>query len=178
MPGRSTPPRPPAGRPAPGPRLPPGPRTCGSSCGRDLVLRPAGVPVDQDLHDVDHFEGSPRHRHPPPDLRRRGATVLEREDHSKPDTHPVPTGNYVIEVGNYVTVSPSRLGNFVTVHSCGCTRPRPGSCTARTEGDVARTSTPRSRSWGTPSGPEAPGEPPGRCSWASSPRSALRRWGG
>ncbi len=42
--------------------------------------------------------------------------MLEREDRPKPDTHPVPTGNYVTKARNYVTVSPSRLGNFVTVH--------------------------------------------------------------
>jgi len=30
------------------------------------------------------------------------------------DTHPIPMGNYVIEVGNYVIVSPSKLGNYVS----------------------------------------------------------------
>ena len=29
---------------------------------RDLALTPARIPVDQDLHDVDHVERSPRHR--------------------------------------------------------------------------------------------------------------------
>ncbi len=43
--------------------------------------------------------------------------MLEQEDRPKPDTHPVPTGNYVIEVGNYVTVSPSQLRNSVIVHT-------------------------------------------------------------
>jgi len=55
----------------------------------------------------------------------------------------------------------------------------PRLCTARTTGGEARTSTRRSRSWGTRSGPGAPGEPTGRCSRASSPRSAptrSRRW--
>ncbi|KDA41644.1 hypothetical protein CEDDRAFT_00849 [Frankia sp. CeD] len=42
--------------------------------------------------------------------------MLQREDHPKPDTHPVPPGNYVIRLGNYVTVSPSRLRNYVIVH--------------------------------------------------------------
>jgi hypothetical protein len=42
--------------------------------------------------------------------------VLEQEDHTKPDTHPVPPGNYVIRLGNYVTVNPSQLGNSVIVH--------------------------------------------------------------
>jgi hypothetical protein len=28
------------------------------------------------------------------------------------DTHALPMGNYVIEVGNYVTVSTSKLGNY------------------------------------------------------------------
>jgi hypothetical protein len=30
------------------------------------------------------------------------------------DTHLIPMGNYVIEVGNYVSVSPSELGNYVS----------------------------------------------------------------
>jgi hypothetical protein len=29
------------------------------------------------------------------------------------DTHAVPRGNYVIEVGKYVIVSPSELGNYM-----------------------------------------------------------------
>jgi hypothetical protein len=30
------------------------------------------------------------------------------------DTHDIPMGNYVIGVGNYVIVSPSELGNYVS----------------------------------------------------------------
>jgi hypothetical protein len=30
------------------------------------------------------------------------------------DTHPIPMGNYVIEVGNYVSANPSDLGNYVS----------------------------------------------------------------
>jgi hypothetical protein len=30
------------------------------------------------------------------------------------DTHALPMGNYVIEVGNYVIVNPSDLGNYVS----------------------------------------------------------------
>ena len=30
------------------------------------------------------------------------------------DTHAVPMGNYVIAVGNYVIVSPSELGNYMS----------------------------------------------------------------
>lgn len=33
------------------------------------------------------------------------------------DTHAIPMGNYVIEVGNYVIVSPSELGNYKIVDS-------------------------------------------------------------
>ena len=29
------------------------------------------------------------------------------------DTHPIPMGNYVSAVGNYVSVNPSDLGNYV-----------------------------------------------------------------
>ncbi len=49
--------------------------------------------------------------------------MLQREDHPKPDTHPVPPGNYVIRLGNYVTVSPSRLGNCLIVHRGPAGRP-------------------------------------------------------
>ena len=30
------------------------------------------------------------------------------------DTHAVPMGNYVIEVGNYVIATPSELGNYLS----------------------------------------------------------------
>jgi hypothetical protein len=30
------------------------------------------------------------------------------------DTHAVPMGNYVIEVGNYVIANPSELGNYMS----------------------------------------------------------------
>ena len=35
------------------------------------------------------------------------------------DTHAVPMGNYVIEVGNYVIVSPSQLGNYMSADKQG-----------------------------------------------------------
>jgi hypothetical protein len=34
-----------------------------------------------------------------------------------PDTHAIPMGNYVIRVGNYVSASPSDLGNYVSADS-------------------------------------------------------------
>ena len=42
------------------------------------------------------------------------------------DTHAVPMGNYVIAVGNYVIVSPSELGNYMSAdnHPAIC----PASC--------------------------------------------------
>ena len=30
------------------------------------------------------------------------------------DTHPIPMGNYVIAVGNYLSANPSDLGNYVS----------------------------------------------------------------
>ena len=30
------------------------------------------------------------------------------------DTHAIPMGNYVIEVGNYLSATPSDLGNYVS----------------------------------------------------------------
>ena len=35
--------------------------TVHTQAGRQLVLRPARVPMDQNLHNIDHFEGPPRH---------------------------------------------------------------------------------------------------------------------
>ena len=37
------------------------------------------------------------------------------------DTHVIPMGNYVIGVGNYVSVSPSELGNYVSADSLEAT---------------------------------------------------------
>jgi hypothetical protein len=53
--------------------------------------------------------------------------VLQREDHAKPDTHPVPHGNYVIGLGNYLTVNHSQLGNFLIAHTCRPSSGRPVS---------------------------------------------------
>jgi len=50
------------------------------------------------------------------------------------DTHAIPMGNYVSAVGNYVSVSPSELGNYVSADTwpsapCACsdapTSPKP-----------------------------------------------------
>jgi hypothetical protein len=41
--------------------------------------------------------------------------VLDGQVHH--DTHALPIGNYVIEAGNYVIVSPSELGNYVSADS-------------------------------------------------------------
>jgi hypothetical protein len=35
------------------------------------------------------------------------------------DTHAVPMGNYVIEVGNYVIATPSELGNYLSADTWG-----------------------------------------------------------
>ena len=40
------------------------------------------------------------------------------------DTHVLPMGNYVIEVGNYVIVSPSELGNYMSADTPGSARRR------------------------------------------------------
>jgi hypothetical protein len=41
-----------------------------------------------------------------------GGRLLLLDGQVHHDTHALPMGNYVIEVGNYVTVSPSELGNY------------------------------------------------------------------
>jgi len=44
------------------------------------------------------------------------------------DTHLIPTGNYVIAAGNYVSVNPSELGNYVSADShSALTLESPGS---------------------------------------------------
>jgi hypothetical protein len=55
------------------------------------------------------------------DTSRRGRPPAEggdsclRDGQVHPDTHPVPMGNYVIRVGNYVTANAPSLGNSVIV---------------------------------------------------------------
>jgi len=41
-----------------------------------------------------------------------GGTFLRLDGQVHHDTHALPMGNYVIEAGNYVIVSPSELGNY------------------------------------------------------------------
>src|SRR5512132_4404033 len=55
---------------------------------------------------------------------------------------------------------------------CGCIRPRPGSCTARTASGSSTTSTPRSPSWGSRSAPAGHAAHAGSGSPRSCPRSA------
>ena len=38
------------------------------------------------------------------------------------DTHAVPMGNYVIEVGNYVIATPSELGNYMSADTLAVER--------------------------------------------------------
>ena len=43
------------------------------------------------------------------------------DDQVHPDTHAIPMGNYVIRVRNYVSASPSELGNYVSADTdCTC----------------------------------------------------------
>jgi hypothetical protein len=83
---------------------------------RQLMLRPPRIPVDQNLHDVDHVEGPPRQRLLHPSFDNEGkACGLSR---TKPgtDTHVLPWGNSVtVRWGNYVITNPSRWGNFLIV---------------------------------------------------------------
>ena len=121
-------------------RLDPGrprrPCTCAASCdppraGRELVLRPARVPVGQDLHDIDHVEGPPRQRLLLTSLlgNEDGACGLAR---TRPgtDTHAAPHGELRDRrVGNYVIANPSNLGNFMIADTFWSTRPRPATST-------------------------------------------------
>ena len=45
--------------------------------------------------------------------------MLDLDGQVHHDTHAVPMGNYVIEVGNYVIATPSELGNYVSADSNG-----------------------------------------------------------
>jgi hypothetical protein len=77
--------------------------------GRQLVLRPARIPVHQDLGDIDHLERPPRHR-PPALVPGREGRLLLLDGQVHHDTHPIPMGNYVIEVGNYESATRSTRG--------------------------------------------------------------------
>jgi hypothetical protein len=39
--------------------------------------------------------------------------LLDLDGQVHPDTHPIPMGNYVIEVGNYMIATPSQVGNYL-----------------------------------------------------------------
>src|SRR5580700_12008755 len=45
---------------------------------------------------------------------RTGGRLLLLDGQVHPDTHVIPMGNYVSGVGNYLSVSPSELGNYVS----------------------------------------------------------------
>ena len=45
--------------------------------------------------------------------------MLDLDGQVHHDTHAVPMGNYVIEVGNYVIATPSELGNYKIADSRG-----------------------------------------------------------
>ena len=49
-----------------------------------------------------------------PPSSRTGGRLLVLDGQVHHDTHPIPMGNYVIEVGNYVILNPSELGNYVS----------------------------------------------------------------
>jgi hypothetical protein len=71
--------------------------TVHAQAARELVLRPARIPVGQDLHDVDHFEGPPRQRLLPPrcPTTRTEPVVLRGPGPGPTRTHS-PMRNYVI----------------------------------------------------------------------------------
>ena len=69
-----------------------------AQAGRELVLRPARIPVGQDLDHVDHVEGPPRQRRAPSPRcwTTRGGASGRRRAQPGTNTHAVPMGNYVI----------------------------------------------------------------------------------
>lgn len=82
-----------------------------SQAGRDLTLRPARMPMDQDLGHVDHVETPPRQTHAPVSSREREQPVC-CEDRTDDATHVIRVGNYAIaNLRNYVIGTPSHLGN-------------------------------------------------------------------
>jgi hypothetical protein len=67
---------------------------------RDLTLRPACMPMNQDLCHVDHVETSPRHQAPVCTLQREQPVCYE--DRTDDATHVIPVGKYVIvDLGNF-----------------------------------------------------------------------------
>jgi hypothetical protein len=67
------------------------------------------MPVLEDLGHINHAGRSPCHR---PPAFRRDATLHFSDGQVHHDTHPIPMGNYVIAVRNYVIATPSQLGNY------------------------------------------------------------------
>ena len=49
--------------------------------------------------------------------------MLDLDGQVHHDTHAVPMGNYVIEVGNYVIATPSELGNYKIADTPGRYKP-------------------------------------------------------
>ena len=73
-----------------------------------LVLRPARMPVHQDLGNVDHVKRSPCHRPPSPSRTGGRLLLLDRQVHH--DTHVIPMGNFLIGMRNEVRVRPENWG--------------------------------------------------------------------
>jgi hypothetical protein len=69
-----------------------------------------------------------------PPLAGREATLLHLDGQVHHDTHVIPMRNYVIAVRNYMIVSPSKPGNYVSVD----THPTPHSSTFRGTHEIRR----------------------------------------
>jgi hypothetical protein len=48
--------------------------------------------------------------------------LLDLDGQVHPDTHPIPMGNYVIGVRNYMIATPSQVGNYLIADSRGADR--------------------------------------------------------
>jgi hypothetical protein len=85
-----------------------------------LVLRPTRVPMNQDLRNVDHIEGSPRHSGLP-SADSPAEDCCSARVRTRRRAHVVPQGNYVIaeppNQGNYVIADRPhpKLANYLTL---------------------------------------------------------------
>ncbi len=89
---------------------------------RDHRLRAPRVPVLQDLDHINHLERSPCHHTSLVSTDERALTTAESPTGGPP---PRPGNTVIVQVGNYVIVTPTQLGNSVTADKTSAPRHEP-----------------------------------------------------
>jgi len=84
--------------------------------------------------------------------------LLDLDGQVHPDTHPIPMGNYVIGVRNYMIATPSQVGNYLIADRS----------TTPDSGQVGQDMSDRQEELGRTRGHLAPGMAPKVCSRCSN----------